>query len=311
MFFLGAGFLAVVFFLGAVDAGFAGAETPSSSASSVTARAWSSEPGLTPRALSYSSLNPENIPFVAAICLPVAYAPLFTTSPVFLAASLTTGFALSTVVCHPVKCTGAGRTDAGVHALGFMLNFHADTRIPAAKLPLALNQHLPPDIRALEARVVPDDFHARYAAHTKTYLYRIHNSQIDSPFAARYYTKVPGRLDADRMQQAAQYFVGKHDFLALCASGSSAAAHGDTVRTITACDVQRRGDDIDITVTADGYLYNMVRILAGTLCEAGAGRLAPEAVPGILASRDRKNAGPTLAAKGLFLKSVDYDTPIE
>ena len=206
---------------------------------------------------------------------------------------------------------GCSRTDAGVHALGFMLNFHADTRIPAAKLPLALNQHLPPDIRALEARVVPDDFHARYAAHTKTYLYRIHNSPIDSPFAARYYTKVPGRLDADRMQQAAQYFVGKHDFLALCASGSSAAAHGDTVRTITACDVQRRGDDIDITVTADGYLYNMVRILAGTLCEAGAGRLAPEAVPGILASRDRKNAGPTLAAKGLFLKSVDYDTPIE
>ena len=113
------------------------------------------------------------------------------------------------------------------------------------------------------------------------------------------------------MQQAAQYFVGKHDFLALCASGSSAAAHGDTVRTITACDVRRRGDDIDITVTADGYLYNMVRILAGTLCEAGAGRLAPEAVPGILASRDRKKAGPTLAAKGLFLKSVDYDTPIE
>ena len=212
--------------------------------------------------------------------------------------------------CRP-DIKGCSRTDAGVHALGFMLNFHADTRIPAAKLPLALNQHLPPDIRALEAQVVPDDFHARYAAHTKTYLYRIHNSQIDSPFAARYYTKVPGRLDADRMQQAAQYFVGKHDFLALCASGSSAAAHGDTVRTITACDVQRRGDDIDITVTADGYLYNMVRILAGTLCEAGAGRLAPEAVPGILASRDRKNAGPTLAAKGLFLKSVDYDTPIE
>ena len=212
--------------------------------------------------------------------------------------------------CRP-DIKGCSRTDAGVHALGFMLNFHADTHIPAAKLPLALNQHLPPDIRALEARVVPDDFHARYAAHTKTYLYRIHNSQIDSPFAARYYTKVPGRLDADKMQQAAQYFVGKHDFLALCASGSSAAAHGDTVRTITACDVQRRGDDIDITVTADGYLYNMVRILAGTLCEAGAGRLAPEAVPGILASRDRKNAGPTLAAKGLFLKSVDYDTPIE
>ena len=96
--------------------------------------------------------------------------------------------ALAKICEHPVKLTGCGRTDAGVHALGFMLNFHADTRIPAAKLPLALNQHLPPDIRALEARVVPDDFHARYAAHTKTYLYRIHNSPIDSPFAARYYT---------------------------------------------------------------------------------------------------------------------------
>lgn len=215
--------------------------------------------------------------------------------------------ALEAVLGSRPDIKGCSRTDAGVHALGFMLNFHADTRIPAAKLPLALNQHLPPDIRVLEARVVPDDFHARYAAHTKTYLYRIHNSPIDSPFASRYYTKVPGRLDANRMQQAAQYFVGTHDFLALCASGSSAAAHGDTVRTITACAVERRGDDIDITVTADGYLYNMVRILAGTLCEAGAGRLAPEAVPGILASCDRKNAGPTLAAKGLFLKSVDYD----
>ena len=95
--------------------------------------------------------------------------------------------------CRP-DIKGCSRTDAGVHALGFMLNFHADTRIPAAKLPLALNRHLPPDIRALEARVVPDDFHARYAAHTKTYLYRIHNSPIDSPFAARYYTKVPGSI---------------------------------------------------------------------------------------------------------------------
>ena len=219
--------------------------------------------------------------------------------------------AVSRLVGERAVLFGASRTDAGVHALGQRAHFDTASRIPPDKYAYALNTMLPRDIRVRESRAVPDDFHARYAAHTKTYLYRIHNSPIDSPFAARYYTKVPGRLDADKMQQAAQYFVGKHDFLALCASGSSAAAHGDTVRTITACDVQRRGDDIDITVTADGYLYNMVRILAGTLCEAGAGRLAPEAVPGILASRDSKNAGPTLAAKGLFLKSVDYDTPIE
>ena len=185
-------------------------------------------------------------------------------------------------------------------------NFHADTRIPAAKLPLALNQHLPPDIRVLDAQPVPEDFHARYAAHTKTYLYRIHNHPIDSPFDAAYYTRVPRHLDEARMQAAAQQFVGRHDFLALCAAGSSAAAHGDTVRTITDCHVTRKGDEIDIEVTADGYLYNMVRILAGTLCEVGAGRLRAADIPAILASRDRSRAGPTLPAKGLFLKCVDY-----
>ncbi len=163
---------------------------------------------------------------------------------------------------------GCSRTDAGVHALGFALNFHAETRIPPEKLPLAINQHLPPDIRVLCARVVPEEFHARYAAHTKTYLYRIHNHPIDSPLMKILHL-VPRRLDVDAMQRAAEQFVGKHDFLALCAAGSSAAAHGDTVRTITDCHVTRKGDEVDIEVTADGYLYNMVRILAGTLCEVG------------------------------------------
>lgn len=214
--------------------------------------------------------------------------------------------ALEAVLGSRPDIKGCSRTDAGVHALGFRLNFHADTRIPPQKLPLALNQHLPPDIRVLAAQTVPEDFHARYAAHTKTYLYRIHNHPIDSPFDAAYYTRVPRRLDEAAMQAAAQQFMGTHDFLALCAAGSSAAAHGDTVRTITDCHVTRRGDEVDIEVTADGYLYNMVRILAGTLCEVGAGRLRAEDIPAILASRDRSRAGPTLPAKGLFLKCVDY-----
>lgn len=201
---------------------------------------------------------------------------------------------------------GCSRTDAGVHARGFALSFHADTRIPPEKLPLALNCHLPPDIRALSARTVPEGFHARYAAHTKTYSYHIHNSPIDSPFGARYYARVPQRLDVELMRQAAAYFVGTHDFLALCAAHSSAAAHGDTVRTITECTVSRSGDEIEIRVTADGYLYNMVRILAGTLCEAGLGRTAPEDIPHILASRRRRLAGPTMPAKGLFLERVEY-----
>ena len=204
----------------------------------------------------------------------------------------------------PVK--GCSRTDSGVHALGYCVSYTQPKPIPPRKLPLAVNRFLPDDVRVTEAHRVPEDFHARYAAHTKTYLYRIHNHPIDSPFDAAYYTRVPRRLDESAMQAAAQQFVGTHDFLALCAAGSSAAAHGDTVRTITDCHVTRRGDEVDIEVTADGYLYNMVRILAGTLCEVGAGRLRAADIPAILASRDRSRAGPTLPAKGLFLKRVEY-----
>lgn len=207
--------------------------------------------------------------------------------------------------CRP-DIKGCSRTDAGVHAEGFALNLHAELKMPVEKFPLALNHHLPPDIRVLAARQVPEAFHARYAAHTKTYRYRIRNCAVDSPFEARYMYRLPRRLDETRMNAAAAQFVGTHDFLALCAAGSSAAAHGDTVRTITDCRVTRTGDEVTISVTADGYLYNMVRILAGTLCEVGAGRLAPEAIPAILQSRDRKQAGPTLPAKGLVLERVHY-----
>ena len=168
---------------------------------------------------------------------------------------------------------GCSRTDAGVHARRFALNFHYDGRIPVQRIPLALNARLPMDVRALAAQQVPDDFHARYAAHAKTYHY---------------------------------HFVGRHDFLALCASGSSAAAHGDTVRTITACTVQQDGELYTLSVTADGYLYNMVRILAGTVLQAGLGKMNPAAVPALLQSRNRGQAGPTLPARGLFLWDVQY-----
>ena len=161
-------------------------------------------------------------------------------------------------------------------------------------------------VRVIVPKKAGARFDYRSVRPTKTYLYRIHNHPIDSPFDAAYYTRVPRHLDEAAMQAAAQRFVGRYDFLALCAAGSSAAAHGDTVRTITACTVTRRGDEVEIEVTADGYLYNMVRILAGTLCEVGAGRMQAEDIPAILASRDRSRAGPTLPAKGLFLKSVEY-----
>ena len=213
---------------------------------------------------------------------------------------------LSRIAGEPVEIHGAGRTDAGVHARRFALSFCYTGKVPMQKIVPALNAHLPPDIRAVDIRSVPDGFHARYAAHAKTYRYYILNARVDDPFTYDTCHRVGAALDLAAMQAAAVQFIGTHDFSALCASGSSAAAHGDTVRTITDCTVVQKGDLFTISVTADGYLYNMVRILAGTLADAGLGKRTPESIPALLESRDRRRAGPTLPAKGLFLEKVDY-----
>ena len=207
--------------------------------------------------------------------------------------------------CRP-DVKGCSRTDAGVHARRFALSFAYDGKVPAQKMVQAFNAHLPPDIRALEISEVPQDFHARYATHAKTYCYYIRNTRVENPFTYDTCARVPQPLDVAAMQAAAAQFVGTHDFLALCASGSGAAAHGDTVRTITRCTVQKQGETVIITVTADGYLYNMVRILAGTLVEAGLHKRTADSVLPLLQSRDRRQAGPTLPAKGLFLEDVAY-----
>lgn len=207
--------------------------------------------------------------------------------------------------CRP-DVKGCSRTDAGVHARRFALSFCYTGKVPAEKMVQAFNAHLPPDIRALEIWPVAENFHARYAAHAKTYRYYILNARVDDPFTFDTCCRIGPELDVAAMQAVAERFVGTHDFLALCASGSSVAAHGDTVRTITRCTVERAGDRVTITVTADGYLYNMVRILAGTLVEAGLHKRTPESIPALLASRDRRRAGQTLPAKGLFLEDVAY-----
>ena len=207
--------------------------------------------------------------------------------------------------CRP-DVKGCSRTDAGVHARRFALSFCYTGKVPAEKMVQAFNAHLPPDIRALEIWPVAENFHARYAAHAKTYRYYILNARVDDPFTFDTCCRIGPEQDVAAMQAAAERFVGTHDFLALCASGSSVAAHGDTVRTITRCTVERAGDRVTITVTADGYLYNMVRILAGTLVEAGLHKRTPESIPALLASRDRRRAGQTLPAKGLFLEDVAY-----
>ena len=207
--------------------------------------------------------------------------------------------------CRP-DVKGCSRTDAGVHARRFALSFCYTGKVPAEKMVQAFNAHLPPDIRALEIWPVTENFHARYAAHAKTYRYYILNARVDDPFTFDTCCRIGPELDVAAMQAAAEQFVGTHDFLALCASGSSVAAHGDTVRTITRCTVERAGDRVTITVTADGYLYNMVRILSGTLVEAGLHKRTPESIPALLASRDRRQAGQTLPAKGLFLEDGAY-----
>ena len=207
--------------------------------------------------------------------------------------------------CRP-DVKGCSRTDSGVHALDYVLNFHGEVRLPLYRLPLALNAHLPPDIRVKSASQVGEDFHARYSAHWKTYQYRIRNSAIDDPFTRNYYHRVPGKLDLAAMDRAARSLEGTHDFLAFCAAGSSVAARGDTVRTITRCRVEEKEMMVFISVTADGYLYNMVRILAGTLLEVGQGKRDPDSLPALLESRDRSKAGPTLPGKGLFLQQVEY-----
>lgn len=200
--------------------------------------------------------------------------------------------------------TGCSRTDAGVHAEMFCCALHTNSYIPPEKVPAALNAHLPRDVAVTTCRLVPDDFHPRYDAHGKRYVYRIWNHPARNPFwegRAYHYGR---RLDVDAMNAAAAALVGQHDFAAFCAAGSSVE---DTVRCVSACGVTRQGDLVEIRVQADGFLYNMVRIIVGTLLEAENGRIDPQTIPAILQSGDRARAGATAPAHGLYLEQVFYD----
>lgn len=243
--------------------------------------------------------------------------------------------------------TGSSRTDTGVHALGFVCNFFTESAIPADKFPFALNTILPEDISVKKSEEVTPEFHARFSAIGKTYKYLIYNSTFPSALLRHRAYHVFYPLDTKAMNSAASHIVGTHDFTAFSAAGGSSKT---TVRTITQAEVkvmggiqrtnigadacignihnagdpagfiptgvplftQNAGDGrlIEFTVTGDGFLYNMVRIIAGTLIEAGFGRLNPDSVPDILASLDRKRAGRTAPAHGLYLVGVYYDDSI-
>lgn len=201
---------------------------------------------------------------------------------------------------------GCSRTDSGVHANEFCVSFATTCAIPADRLPLALNVKLPPDIAAFACQEVPEGFHARYDCRGKQYRYLILNAPVRDPFwhARALWYKYP--LDAAFLDAQARDYLGTHDFSAFCSAGSDVE---DKVRTVSQCRVRRLDDlpeMVEFTVTADGFLYNMVRIMVGTLLKMSAGRLAPDSIPDIIASRDRQRAGFTAAACGLYLNKVLY-----
>lgn len=211
---------------------------------------------------------------------------------------------ISELVQEDIKVIGASRTDAGVHACGNVAVFDTESRIPGDKFSFALNQRLPEDIRIQESCEVDADFHPRYADTVKTYEYNILNRRFELPSKRLYASFCYYPMDIERMNQAAAYLVGEHDFKSFCSAGAQVQT---TVRTIYAVNVTKADDMVHIRITGNGFLYNMVRIIAGTLMQVGTGLMEPEQVKGILEARDRSKAGPTAVAKGLTLVEIRYE----
>ncbi len=212
--------------------------------------------------------------------------------------------ALIDLTCEPdLKVTGCSRTDSGVHANMFCLHFDSDTNIPNERIPFALNIKLPDDISAVDCITVDDDFHARYSSKGKTYIYKIHNSKFPDPFKKKYYLQVDRHIDEVMLDKACKSFLGTHDFKGFCSAGSSVV---DTVRTVTDCRVERVNEDVIISITANGFLYNMVRIIVGTLLDVNFGKIDANDLPDIINSCDRDRAGATARPHGLYLEKVYY-----
>lgn len=219
------------------------------------------------------------------------------------------------------SATASGRTDAGVHAEGQVVHFDADTSIPVDKIPFAVNTHLPDDVSMLSCEVAPDDFNARFNAKRKTYCYKIYLAKHRRPMLEPTHEHVTVPVDIGKIREACKIIEGTHDFKCFEASGSVIK---NTVRTVYSIDVsvqdlpcsEKREErmqggaifdcELCISVTGNGFLYNMVRIIAGTLLYVGIGKLTPDDVRSILEGGDRKRAGKTLSAKGLHLVSVVY-----
>ena len=198
---------------------------------------------------------------------------------------------------------GCSRTDSGVHALEYVCNFFSNTTVPEDKLHLALNTKLPRDIRAIGCEVVDDKFQARYSAKSKTYIYKAYTTKIANPFLTNYAYHFPIEIDFDNIIRATKFFIGEHDFSTFMATGGSQKT---TVREIYSLNATMVNSNIEFEITANAYLYNMVRIISGTLLYVGCGKIKPDDIPEIILSKNRKMAGITAGAEGLYLKKVEY-----
>ncbi|MCR5677559.1 MAG: tRNA pseudouridine(38-40) synthase TruA [Agathobacter sp.] len=212
---------------------------------------------------------------------------------------------LSELFRTPITTIGASRTDSGVHSLGNVCVFDVNTRMPAEKISYALNQRLPEDIVVLDSTEVPDDFHPRFSKSRKTYEYRILNRSFRDPTRRldTHFFHYP--LDVAKMNEAAKFLIGEHDFASFCAANAQSET---TIRTIYDASVVRDDDIIRIRVTGNGFLYNMVRIIAGTLIKIGDGDMPASAMKQIIEAADRSAAGPTAPANGLTMIGLEYET---
>ena len=202
-----------------------------------------------------------------------------------------------------IELIASGRTDAGVHSLGQVANFKTNSKLPIEKIAIAINSQVKKSIRIVGAEEVEERFHSRYNCKQKTYRYVINNSEYGSAVFRNFEYHMPIKLDVEKMKQAVVYFVGQHDFAAFKSSGTSSKS---SVRTIYQAEVKRENDRIIIELTGNGFLYNMVRIISGTLVEVGLGKISPNDIPQIIENKDRTKAGKTLPPHGLFLVEVKY-----
>ena len=211
--------------------------------------------------------------------------------------------AILEITGEKVDLIASGRTDAGVHSLGQTANFKIENQIPVEKIPLAINSKLKKTIRVKSAEEVEERFHSRYNCKGKKYRYVINNAPIESALYRDYELHIGNKLDIQKMQEAANFLVGKFDFSAFKSSGTSSK---NSVREIYKAEIIKTGDRINIELTGSGFLYNMVRIISGTLVDVGLGKLEPQDIPKIIESKNRDNAGKTLPPQGLYLVEVYY-----